>query len=152
MNRKELTKSFMMISNLKKSLFSMVYSKICKRCYGALFNIQGGGARVFVSWKLFISSRLGGALKNSNFITRLYRTVLEVNYLFQSARHYLFQKNSNPPLENEWCPTPPPPPPRVSILTVHSGETVTSLTGILSVTLRVVVYIYTCYWMFISLK
>ena len=57
-------------------------------------------------WSLFISTRLGGALKISNFITcLLYTTVLEVNYLFhvESARNL---KNSSPPppLEIEWWP------------------------------------------------
>ena len=66
---------------------------------GPPLNIQGGGAGVFVAGKLFISTGLGGALKISHFITCLYRTVLEVNYLFhaESARNYLFQKNSGPP-------------------------------------------------------
>ena len=38
--------------------------------------------------KLFISIGLGGVLKISHYITCLYRTVLEVNYLFhaESAR------------------------------------------------------------------
>ena len=55
----------------------------------------GGGPIVFVADKLFISTRLGGALKIINFITCLYRTVLEINNLFnaESARNYLFQKN-----------------------------------------------------------
>ena len=63
------------------------------------FNIQGGGAGVFVAEKLFISTRLGGALKISNCITCLYRTVLKVNYLFhaESAQNYLLQKTSPPP-------------------------------------------------------
>ena len=59
-----------------------------------------GGAGVFVAGKLFISTGLGGAPKISYSITCLYRTVREVNYLFhaESARNYLFQKNSSPPL------------------------------------------------------
>ena len=50
---------------------------------------KGGGAGVFVAGKLFIS----------HFVTCLYGTVLEVNYLFhaESARNYLFQKYSCPP-------------------------------------------------------
>ena len=61
-----------------------------------------GGAGVFVAGKLFISTGLGGALKISHFVTCLYGTVIEVNYLFhaESARNYLFQKCS--------CPPPPP--------------------------------------------
>ena len=39
---------------------------------GPLFNIQGGGAGVFVAGKLFLSTGLGGALKISHFITCLY--------------------------------------------------------------------------------
>ena len=41
---------------------------------------------------------LGGALNISHFVTCLYGTVLEVNYLFhaESARNYLFQKYSCP--------------------------------------------------------
>ena len=59
----------------------------------------GGGAGVFVAGKLFISTGLGGALKISHFVTCLYGTVLEVNYLFHAefARNYLFQKYSCPP-------------------------------------------------------
>ena len=59
----------------------------------------GGGAGVFVTGKLFISTGLGGALKISHFVTSLYGTVLELNYLFhaESARNYLFQKYSCPP-------------------------------------------------------
>ena len=47
-----------------------------------------GGAVVFVPDKLFISNRFDGMLKISNFTTRLYRTVIKVNYLFhaESAR------------------------------------------------------------------
>ena len=50
----------------------------------------GGGADVFVAGKLFILTGLGGALKISNFITCLHRTVLEINYSFhaESARNY----------------------------------------------------------------
>ena len=64
----------------------------------------GGGGWSFCRGKLFISTRLGGALKMSNVITCLYRTVLEVNYLFhaESTRNYLFQKKTlahPPPLE-----------------------------------------------------
>ena len=45
-------------------------------------NIQSpvaGGGVVLVSDKLIISTQLGGALQMSNFVTCLYRTVLEVN-------------------------------------------------------------------------
>ena len=42
----------------------------------------GGTAGVFVADKLFISTTLSGALKILNFITCLYRTVLEKIYLF----------------------------------------------------------------------
>ena len=77
----------------------------CRLLSGPPFNIQrGGGAGVFVAGKLFISIGLGGALKISHFITCLYRTGLEViYYLFQaeSARNYLFQKNSSPPPGNQ---------------------------------------------------
>ena len=66
---------------------------------GAPLDFQGGGAGVFVAGKLFISTGLGGVLKISHFVTCLYGTVLEVNYLFhaESARNYLFQKYSCPP-------------------------------------------------------
>ena len=62
---------------------------------------------VFVSDKLFISTQLGGELKISNFITCLYRTVLEVSYLFHtdSARNYLFRKKTPAPLKIEWWPS-----------------------------------------------
>ena len=75
---------------------------------GPPFDIQGGRrAGVFVADKLFISTGLGSALKISHFVTCLYRTVIEVNYLFhaESARNYLFHKKSSPPpppLEIEW--------------------------------------------------
>ena len=66
-------------------------------------------AGIFVANKLFISTRLGGALLNIEFfILCLYRAFLEINYLFHAdtwARNYLFQKYSNPtPLEIEWWP------------------------------------------------
>ena len=65
---------------------------------GKMFPLEGHhpikNAGVFVADKLFISTKLGGALKITNCITCLYKTVLDVNYLFQ--------KNSSPP--------PPPPP------------------------------------------
>ena len=65
---------------------------------------EGGGVGFFVAGKLIILTGLGGALKISHFITCLYRTLLEVNYLFHadSARKYFFQKNSSP------SPLPPP--------------------------------------------
>ena len=47
----------------------------------------GGGSGIFVADKLFSSTRLGGALKISNFISYLCRTVLEIYIFFmQSAR------------------------------------------------------------------
>ena len=66
----------------------------------------GGGAGVFVAGKLFISTELGAALVISHFVTCLYGIVLEVNYLFhaESARNYLFQKYSPPPLGIQWWP------------------------------------------------
>ena len=45
---------------------------------------RGGGGGDFVADKLFISTRLGGALRILNFITCLYTTVLGVNYLFHA--------------------------------------------------------------------
>ena len=66
---------------------------------GATIRFPGGGAGVFVAGKFFISTGLGGALTISYFVTCLYGTVLEVNYLFhaESARNYLFKKYSCPP-------------------------------------------------------
>ena len=55
--------------------------KELKNNKGATIQYLGGGGGVFVAEKIFISTRLGGALKISNFITLLYKTVLEVNYL-----------------------------------------------------------------------
>ena len=57
------------------------------------------GAGVFVADKLFILTRLGGALKTLICFTFLYKTVIEVNDSFhaESARNYLFQKYSTPP-------------------------------------------------------
>ena len=65
----------------------------------------GGAGVVFVAGKLFISTGLGGALNISHFITRLYRTVPEVNYLFhaESARNY-FKKSSLPPWKLNGAP------------------------------------------------
>ena len=64
-------------------------------------SISGGGGEgcsvVFVSDKLFISTQLGGALKILKFITCLYKTILEVNYLFHagSTRNEKNQKYSS---------------------------------------------------------
>ena len=56
---------------------------------GSQFNPQEVGAGVFFAGKIFISTRLGEALKNLNFNTFLYNTVLEVNYyLTQFSRIY----------------------------------------------------------------
>ena len=75
---------------------------------GGTIQYPGGGvAGVFVADKLFISTGLSGALKISHFITCLYRTVLEVKYIFhaKSARNYLFKKNSSfPPWKSNGCP------------------------------------------------
>ena len=75
---------------------------------GPPFNLQGGrGGGVVVADKLFISTRLSGALKIPNINTCLYGTLLDVYHLFhaESAQNYLFQKNSNTPLlEDEWWP------------------------------------------------
>ena len=59
---------------------------------GATIQYQGGGWS-FCRGQIIYFTRLGGALKIANCITCLYRTVLEVNYLFnaESARNYLFQ-------------------------------------------------------------
>ena len=75
------------------------YVDIEHRLRGPPLDSQGGGAEVFVAGKLFISTGLGGALKISHFVTCIYGTVLEVNYLFhaESARNYLFQKYFCPP-------------------------------------------------------
>ena len=60
--------------------------------------IQSPGGWSFLSrtnYNVFISTRLGGALKIINFIVCLYRSVLGINcYLFY-ARNYLFQKYSS---------------------------------------------------------
>ena len=75
----------------------------CNRIKRATIRYPGGGgggaAGVCAAGKLFISTGHGGALKNSHFITCLYRTVLELNHYFhtESARNHLFQKNSSPP-------------------------------------------------------
>ena len=71
-------------------------------------DVQGGG-EVYVTDKLFISTRLSSALKIFIFSTCLYRTVLDINYLFhsESARNYLFQKYSSPPLPlGDWMVPP----------------------------------------------
>ena len=70
----------------------VVYSGVClftwqiqtdSEVRGPPFNPRGGGRAagdygVFVG-KLFITTRLGGALKISNFITCLHRTVIKIN-------------------------------------------------------------------------
>ena len=77
---------------------------------GATIQSTGGGGGVaFVADKWFFSTRLGRALKISNFITCLYRTLLHVNYLFhaESARNYLFKKKLKPPLPpGDWMVAP----------------------------------------------
>ena len=72
---------------------------------GATIRFPGGGGGgwtgVFVAGKLFISTGLGGALKISHFVTCLYGTVLEVNYLFHAESVIIYFKNT---------PALPPPP------------------------------------------
>ena len=71
-----------------------------------LSQLRGHHAGVFFAGN-YLFQPGSAALKISHFITCLYRTVLEVNYLFhaESARNYLFKKNSTPPpLEIEWWP------------------------------------------------
>ena len=82
-------------THIKPPLFNNVPSN-----KGATIRFPGGGgAGVLVAGKLFIST----GLKISHFVTCLYGTVLEVNYLFhaESARNYLFQKYSCPPPPRE---------------------------------------------------
>ena len=83
---------------------------------GPHFNLQGGV--VFVGDKLFICIRLGRALKIKKFTTSLYRTVLEVNYLFhaESARQYLFKKKT---------PVPPCGPHIIVTHLLHMGNRLT---------------------------
>ena len=101
---------YICVNEMHIALFHTDHAAIChvrvfKNCVynykGATirFPVDGGGAEVFVTGKLFISIELGGALKISHFVTCLYGTVLEINYLFhaESARNYLFQKYSYPP-------------------------------------------------------
>ena len=61
--------------------------------------LGGGGAGVFVTDKLFISTPLGRLLKIKKIITCLYGTVLKVNYLFHAelTQSFLFQKYLSPP-------------------------------------------------------
>ena len=46
----------------------------------------GGGAEVFVADKLFISTRLGGALNNSNYITCFLQSQRQYLLTFQVIR------------------------------------------------------------------
>ena len=54
--------------------------------WATILSPEGGGSPFFVAVKLFISTKLGRALKILN-ITCVYRTVLEVNYLFHTESH-----------------------------------------------------------------
>ena len=62
----------------------------------------GGGGGVFVADKLFISTKLGGTLKISNFNICSYRTVLDVNYLFHRVYPKLYIKKLQPPPPVNW--------------------------------------------------
>ena len=68
--------------------------KVPKVIMGPPSNHQGGGGGVFVADKLFISTKLGGALKISNFIIWSYITVLDVNYLFHRVYPKLYIKKT----------------------------------------------------------
>ena len=59
---------------------------------------RGGGCS-FCRGQIIFSTRPGRALKITNCITCLYRTLLHVNYLFhaESARNYLFKKKTKAP-------------------------------------------------------
>ena len=68
-----------------------------------MINCSGGHHLIrglkYSSWINYIFQLgLGGVLKISSFITYLYRTVLEIYYLFhaEAARNYLFNKYSTP--------------------------------------------------------
>ena len=71
--------------------------KVSKVIRGPPSNHQGGGGGVFVADKLFISTKLGGALKISNFIICLYRTVLGITYLFHWVYPKLYIKKTTAP-------------------------------------------------------
>ena len=61
---------------------------------GAHYSISrggGGGLEVFVAFKLFISTRIGGALKILNFLTCLY--TIEIKYLFHAVCSKVFISN-----------------------------------------------------------
>ena len=68
------------------------------------FNLQGEGG---LGFSLFIPTGLGRALKISDVITCLYRTIIEIPHLVHanSARNYLFQKYPNLP-PREWMVAP----------------------------------------------
>ena len=72
--------------------------EVSKVIRGPPSNQQGGGGGVFVADKLFISTKLGGALKISNFIICLYRTVLDITYLFHRIypKLYIIKKTTAP--------------------------------------------------------
>ena len=61
----------------------------CNILRGPPFNLQGAGV-VFFADKLPTLTLLGGTLQISNFITCLYRTVLEVNYIFHAGSVRIF--------------------------------------------------------------
>ena len=78
--------------------YHMDYSVIQSQKISSNFQVRGlpvrssGGAGVIVADNIFFSTRFGGALKILHFITCLYETELEINYIFhaESARNYLF--------------------------------------------------------------
>ena len=73
---------------------------------GPPFNLQGRGDGVFVVDKLFISTRLGGALKIYSFITIYYKFyyvyieqfLQEIMYFMQSLPEFFISKIPQPPL------------------------------------------------------
>ena len=69
---------------------------------GASFNLQEGGGG---GDKLFLSTRLNGELNILYFITCLFSTVVQLNYLFHEEPEIIYFRNTPAlPLVIEWCP------------------------------------------------
>ena len=82
-------------------VWTITYSK------GPPFNIQGGGgSRVLIADKSFISTLRGGALKKVDFITCFCRTVLDIYDLFH-PKLFISKVLQPLPPEIEWWPPMP---------------------------------------------
>ena len=72
---------------------------------GAIIQSPGGGGGFLLADKLFLSTRLNGELNILYFITCLFSTVVQRNYLFHEESEIIYFRNTPAvPLVIEWCP------------------------------------------------